>query len=426
MTRYLATASIIALASTAAHAGGLDRTGQPIGLLFSEGNYAELSFSRTNPDLNGEGLGTDATGLAPASPATGGFPLLQNAIDGGTEYDDVGESFNTVGAGIKWQFNSTISGALLFDEAFGADIAYSGDNSTTELGGTRAKADSSSLTALLRYAFDDNWSAHGGIRVQRASGDISLRGTSYGPVNGYNVELEDDTSVGYVIGGAYEIPAIALRVALTYSTEIEHDFDTTESYNTAPLTGVGTTLVGAPGTPPGAGAGVAAGAAAALSGSSTTEVKTPQSVNIDFQSGVAEDTLVFGSIRWAEWSEFQINPENFEDLTGGGLVDLDDTWTYTIGVGRRFTEQFAAQASFTYEPETGDDELVSPLAPTRGQKAIAIGGSYDLDGGVTLAGGVRYAWLGDATAETGTPDVARAEFRDSTALSVGMRIGFAF
>ena len=35
-------------------------------------------------------------------------------------------------------------------------------------------------------------------------------------------------------------------------------------------------------------------------------------------------------------------------------------------------------------------------------------------------------WLGDAFAETGTPDTARADFQDNTALSVGFKIGFNF
>ena len=40
----------------------------------------------------------------------------------------------------------------------------------------------------------------------------------------------------------------------------------------------------------------------------TTDVDTPQSVQLDFQTGVAPKTLVFGYVRWVDWSEFSISP----------------------------------------------------------------------------------------------------------------------
>ncbi len=45
---------------------------------------------------------------------------------------------------------------------------------------------------------------------------------------------------------------------------------------------------------------------------------------------------------------------------------------------------------------------------------------------ISPSGGARYTWLGDADPETGTPDVARANFTDNTALSLGLRIGYDF
>ncbi len=156
---------------------------------------------------------------------------------------------------------------------------------------------------------------------------------------------------------------------------------------------------------------------------STTEVKTPQSVNLEFQTGIAEDTLLFGSVRWVDWSEFKIDPKYFLATAKEGLVELDDTTTYEIGVARQLTESLAGSVAVSYEPGTG--KLVSPLAPTNGFWAIALGAAYEL-GDVTLSGGVRYAWLGDAEPETGTPDVARADFTDNTALSLGFRIAYNF
>lgn len=399
MTRITAAAALLAGTSSAAVAAGLDRSGQPIDILFVEGNYAELSFAHTSPSVSGEGTGVPAT------------PLLLPFLTPNTSYDGVAGDFNTVQLGLKYDFTDRLSGALFFDQPFGAKIHYAGDPDSTELGGTSASARSDNLSILLRYKFDETWSVHGGLRIDRAEGEISLGGLAYGapsffpsrpgaPVfasgfNGYKVELEQRTDIGWSIGGAYEIPEIALRVAVTYNGAITHDFDTTESFR-------GTEI-----------------------GTSSTEVELPRSVNIDIQTGIAEDTLLFGNFRWAEWSEFKIEPELFTAASGTGLVRQEDESTYTLGLARQFTSDFAGQVSVSYEDGFSTD-LVSPLTPTSGLFALSLGGAYDVTDQVRLAGGVRYSWLGDADAETGTPDTARAEMQGNSAVSVGLSIGYAF
>ena len=78
---------------------------------------------------------------------------------------------------------------------------------------------------------------------------------------------------GYIVGAACEKPEIALRAALTCESAITHDFPTTKTL--APLGGTIQT---------------------------TTTIEMPQSPALDFQSGIATDMLLFGLIRWSEWS----------------------------------------------------------------------------------------------------------------------------
>ncbi len=47
---------------------------------------------------------------------------------------------------------------------------------------------------------------------------------------------------------------------------------------------------------------------------------------------------------------------------------------------------------------------------------------YDINERVGITGGIRYTDLGDAFAETGTPDTARADFSGNSALTVGFRL----
>ncbi|OJH44306.1 aromatic hydrocarbon degradation protein [Paracoccus sp. SM22M-07] len=381
----IATSGIAVLMLTASQlvAGGIERAPQSLNALFEEGNYVELSFGGVDPTVEG----TDIAGF---------------------ETGDVAQGYGFVGMAYKHQFTPEFSGAIIIEQPFGADILYqpATDGGSPVLGGTRAKVDSTTFTALGRYKMPNNFSVHGGIRGSRADGQVTLNGLAYGPVGGYNVDLDKDTGIGWVAGAAWEKPEIAARVSLTYNSKIEHKFDTTE---TGPLIDPD-----GPGPIP---------AVPLLDGTSNTSVDTPESWNLEFQTGVAQDTLVFGSIRWVNWSEFRVDPTNFVTVTGGGLVDLEDTTTYTLGVGRKFTESWSGSASFVYE-KAGDD-LVSPLAPTNGRKGITLAAIYT-QGAMKISTGINYSKLGDATPETGTPDTARAQMEDNHLFGVGVRVGYSF
>jgi long-chain fatty acid transport protein len=368
MKVWVTGASVLAITAGMAVAGGIDRSGQNIGILFEPGRVVELSFGAINPSVDG----TDVLG-APTGNVAG--------------------NFSQVALSYKYDINEKLSFALILDQPFGADLEYAATSPL--LGGTFVDANSEALTGILRYKFDGGFSVHGGVRAQRADARIDLRGAAYGGVNGYTVELDSDLAPGYLVGVAYERPDIALRVALTYNSKVKHEFSTTETLNGAPIA--------APG--------------------GITEVSLPQSVNLDFQSGVAEDTLVFGQIRWADWSEFDLEPAAFLGATGGGLIDLDDSVTYTLGVGRRFTENWSGSVSVTYE--NSGDPLVSPLAPTNGRRGISLAAIYTMDN-LKITTGVNYTRLGGAQPETGTPDTARANMTSNSSLGVGVRVAYTF
>ena len=105
MVRYgLGAGALLLLSASWAAAGGLDRTSQPIGILFEDGSYAELSFGFPPPTLEGE------------------FPL------NGTSSGDVGESFVTPVLAFKADIDDHLSYAVIFEQPFGADVSYSGSD----------------------------------------------------------------------------------------------------------------------------------------------------------------------------------------------------------------------------------------------------------------------------------------------------------
>lgn len=377
--RLISVAALLA-STVSAHAVGLDRSGQRIGILFEEGNRVELSFGYTNPSVDGQTLNS--------------FPVPPLR---GQQIGNVADSFLLANIGIKYQFNDKLSFAVIADEPFGSDVFYPGSPSATALGGTGATVDSFALTALARYKFDENWSVHGGIRYQEVSAGVTLGGLAFQGLNGYRGNFASGGDVGYVIGAAYEIPAIALRVALTYSSSTTHDLDTIEF--------VGATQISAPGA--------------------TTEVQTPETLNLDFQTGIAPDTLLFGSLRYARYSQTVVAPTGFVGVnpSGGPLTDLEDGYDFEIGVGRRFNEKWSGSVSAGFST-VGDDNIVSPLGPNNGSRFVSVGGKYDVNEKFAISGGVRYTVLGDAfSAPGGTPV---ADFSGNSAVSVGVKFAYKF
>ncbi len=354
MRRLLLSISALTLGASAAHAGGLDRSGQGIGVLFESGGFVELSYGMVSPNVTGTFGGAVSSGnMAP--------------------------TYSQFSLGVKTDINSKLSVALVMDQPWGADVSYPTSAAPYPFAGTTASLTSQGLTAIGRYRFSDRVAAHAGVRFETLNGEASI------PSLGYALDVTGDGGTGYLVGLSYEIPDIALRVALTYNSPV-----------TQTLTGTEVSVVPA-----------------------SFDVTTPQSVNLDFQSGIAADTLLFGSIRWVDWSEFEISPPVYVGAAGGPLVSYDsDAVTYSLGVGRKFSDAFSGSISLGYEASKGG--TASNLAPTDGYFSVQLGGKYT-SGNMSISGGVRYVMLGDATTE-----VIGADFSGNSAIGVGIKVGYSF
>ena len=357
MKKFLVTTTALVASATVAQAGGLERTPQSPAILFEDGRYFELSFGIVSPDVSGIDNDGDASG-------------------------DMLATYNNFGAAYKADLNETLSYAIIFDQPYGADVAYPGgtDNILT---GTTAEVNSNALTGILQYNLGNGASVYGGLRAQSLQAEASIPALA-----SYTIDSDTDYELGYMFGAAYERPDIALRVALTYHSETTHDLRLVEN----------------------SGAG---------SSDTVQEVVLPQSLNLEFQSGVAENTLVFGSVRWVEWTETVINPPVYDALppTRPLVFYEDDRITYTLGVGRRLNETWSVLGSVGYEENTGS--VTGNLGPTDGFTSVSLGAIYTKDN-MKITGGVRYVDIGDATS------FSNAQFTDNSAIAAGLRVGWSF
>lgn len=369
----------LALSAGAASAGDIERSTQSVGILFEEGRYVELTYGHVSPDVRG---------LSPLSPFGSG---------------NMAGNFSTWSLAYKQALGANMDIALVLDQPIGADVDYP-EGTGYPLAGTTAELRSNAITALLRYKFQNNVSLYGGLRAQSVEGTAHILSPGLNPETretlgfiDYNLDTNTDYSFGYVVGVAWERPDIAARVALTYNSAIDHTLEGSES-------------------------GVFVNPSEMIPRSDTSSFDTtvPQSVNLEFQTGIAPDTLLFGSVRWVDWTEFLIDPEIYQYYFPGiPLVAYEsDRWTYTLGLGRRFTEKWSGAVTVSYEPKTGDD--TGNLGPNDGFRSIGIGATYTHEN-MKITGGIRYVELGSAN----TRGVG-AKFDDNEALAAGIRVGFTF
>lgn len=368
----LATAVALGVSATMASAGGFDRSGQPIGWIFESGNYVELSFGSIRPSVKGVQTQTlSGTSLA------------------GSSSGNMAKAYSQVGVAFKMDLNDKVSVGMQLDPTFGADVSYPASATGYFLRGTTATIDGDSLVVAGRYKLNDKISVHAGIKSVGVGGNVFIARDG---VPAYQATFGFDRAAGYLVGIAYEKPEIALRAALTYSSATTHDLVTT---------------VG----------GRAAG---------VTQVELPASVSFDFQSGIAKDTLLFGQIRWSDWTATELNGPLYP---ANPLIGYDeDTVSYSLGIGRRFNENWSAAVTLGYEAAKGG--IASNFSPTDGSKSIGLGATYT-KGNMKITGGVRYVALGDTPALTLAsppfpPGTAGANYTGNTAVGIGLKISFTF
>jgi long-chain fatty acid transport protein len=410
-TLSLAIACSLPLSGT--FAAALDRSGQSIAAFLQDGNYFEVGGAVLDADVSGKDTSGRATG-------------------------DMADSYHQVNAALKIQPSEHFSVALLFDQPFGADASYSGNNHfvsqstdlittgvpATSFGvtagqGTQVSVKTQNISAIFGYQPNKHWNFYAGPVYQTIEGEVSLRGSVYSIFNGYDGKLDSTEGWGWLAGFAYQIPEIALKASLTYRSEIDHDNTWSESSQFLDSSVTQSVSAFSPYL-----------SAYGLSGE--TAVSTPQSVNLDFQTGIMANTVAFANIRWVNWKDFSIRPYKFGKVSevarsstqGFNLIDYSkDQWTATVGLGRKLNDKWSASTSVGWDSGAGNP--VSLLGPTEGYWNLGLGVQYSPAANYFVSGGLKYYWLGDADAQTGA-HTAAGEFSGNHALAYGLKVGYRF
>lgn len=429
--KYLSTAMVLAtLPATGVFAAALDRSGQSISAFLQPGNYFEAGISVLDPNVSGKVRnGYTPNAALPASSAG-----LQN-----TSVGEMAGDYYFPSAALKLQVTDNFSFGLIYDQPFGAEVEYStGTQKTTALPGplaplgnqgafhngtegTSAEVKSQSISMLFGYQPTENFNFYAGPVYQTVEGDVQLRGLAYGgstAFGGYNASIKETGDIGWLAGAAFQIPDIALKASVTYRSEIKHKVNIDESS---------------------AGAGPIAAILNNATGS--TDITTPQSVNLDLQTGIMANTVAFANVRWVNWKDFAIRPYAFgiaSNIAGASptinkpngfdlVAYTDDQWSINTGIGRKLNDQWAGNVSVGWDSGAGNP--VTTLGPTEGYWNLGVGVQFSPAANYFISGGVKYFWLGDAKGQSGsqfnTPGYV-ADFKNNDAIAYGLKMGYKF
>ena len=281
------------------------------------------------------------------------------------------KQLNILSAAFKSDYNENISYAFEMYEPMASTLQYPATVGGVPAG-QKALLRSQALSLTGKYNLSNSgFGLVAGVRqltIKRSTLNIN-------PAQG-DLVTTPDSGIGYVAGVSYEMPEIALKVLLTQAPGIDIVVPTT-------VVGSGT-------------------------------VSQPSFTTLEFETGIANNTLLFGSIHQGEHASAQVK------LNGiGAISSFTDGEKYNIGVGRKFSEKLSG--SFSYTTEEGSSATgTSLLSPTNGTDTYSIGVNY-VSESVDVAFGYAMSSFGDKAVTTA---YGTGNFTNNDATTTGLRVKF--
>ncbi|MBP2238044.1 long-chain fatty acid transport protein [Sinorhizobium kostiense] len=320
------------LVASAAQAGGLERGGYNIDLLFDPSDYAvEGTATYVNPQRKLKNVvDTDTEFTNPFTDEFGGGNLNSRP----NRADDT-ESYWVPRIGFKAALGDSVDCMADYSQPWGAHanpgINWAGANHNIE---TKVESDNYAATCSYKWQMGTGFiRVIGGVFYQEVSGfkeRLVQDPVVLGGLSGVGrLELED-SGWGWRTGVAYEIPEYAMRASLVYNSAV--DLDSLDGF--IDITNVGLTKYDVQGS-----------------------ASMPDSLELKLQSGIAPDWLAFGSVKWTDWSQLQVIkfcPGTVTNTTPCTSLDLlyRDGWTITGGIGHKFNDQWSGALSLTWDRGT--------------------------------------------------------------------------
>ena len=339
-------------------AAALERSGQSVHALFEKGNYAEVALLQVDPNISGH------------------VQHQQNSTESDIQSFSAGNLVNHqhfIQAALKLQPHPQISVALLFDQPYFVDVDYQvGSTQSNELLFSETadiKFESRNITALIGYQPTPHWNLFTGLSYQSFSGDLKIGTQVDYTFFDYHAHFPKDHAWGWLAGLSYQIPEYAFNTAITYRSKIKHSTNASESIWGFPLE---------------------------ETSQQTTEIETPESVNLDFHTGLPAQNFLYGSLRWVNWQDFKIQPTQFAAILQSeglgnqfNLIDYQkNQWSTRLGFAHQWSPKWITAVEGLWDSGAGNP--ASSLNPVDGYVGVGTGAVYHFTPKTFMIAGLHY------------------------------------
>ncbi len=368
---------LLALSVSTANAGGFENARLDTSFMYDEGNLVSFGSVRKDFSVNGSAFGTTKS-------------LIGDR--------------NASNLSAKYQVNDKLSLGLTAYDSGAIHINYQNAGGATSTFGPKVDLVSDSIALLSRYSVNDSFSATVGLRYDEFKvSNADIFGLTIAGVSSANAatnrvlpSVSSDSDLVPIASFAFEKPDIALRAELIYQGK-----SSVSMQSTCGMTGIA---------------------------SCSTDQSTgglAEYLTFNFQTGIAENTLLFGSIHKGKWSASQLSVADTESaLLGqsGPTSAFEDSTEYSLGLGRKFTDNISGSISYNWEPE-GSSTTTSLFTVNNGYKGVSLGVKYAVEN-FEFAAGYNYTKLGDITYTSSA--LGTNTLSDNTVSAFGAKVTIRF
>ena len=378
------------LITTAAHAGGFSTEGiNPGGVLFNDKKFvAQGALGYAMPQRRfTNGVGTQQHAI-PGLP-----PTLIPAV--GSTSTDATPNYFLLSGDLKFRVNDYVDCAVRGHQPYKldneVDAGFVGEYIQNSF-----KIDAVGIDGTCSYKMDIG----NGRRVRFIAGvrstdfeasrgnmasaeylsfvstlfpEISLPALGPGGPDYMNVySFDADRGYGYRVGGSFEIPQYALRAQIIYDSKIELDLTGSQM--------------------------IYAGPDVIMNEVARLSVDMPQSVSARFQTGINQTTLIYGGVRWMNWSDIASLVINIPSNAGLNKVlttGWDDGWTVEAGVQKKLSDDLSGSLGLKWDKGIGGGYTDTWTA--------SAGLAYDLDDNWRVSLGGSISLLTSSNETSGVP-----------------------
>lgn len=352
----IATASAVALASSAAFAGGFQlretsAAAQGASFAGSSAGGGDVTYASYNPAalkvVDGMEVGASVSYLALGAEIT--ETATGDTDDGGTQ--------NLLGANtFGYRLNDKVVLGMSVSAPFGLSTDYD-DNGFVRYDSTETILKTYAVTPMISYQVSPTFTIGAGVTMMY--GDLELESridtdpTSDDSSSDLKQRVEaEGIAFSFQAGMIWEVsPAITLGVSYRSKVDFSGDTDVTVK-------------------------STANGATVQAFGA-TASADLPAVLSFGLRADITDKTTLLGEAQWTGWSVLDVFRLS---LDSGGTEDevygYKDSWYFALGLEHRFNDKLTLRSGIGYDNTPTTDEDRSSSVPDSNRILLSIGGSY--------------------------------------------------